>query len=157
MNKRGVMFSLDLVFAVVLFVFLLGVLYQTYSYSMHQYSILKSNVEFTSYIDYIENKIALNKDFSCELVNKDGALIKHISYCIDLDKFNKESINLPDSIGVSVSGINFDSDSLTKNVEKTLKVIVHSGPVKKAEYYNCIMGGACNLEEKEIGIGVGYK
>jgi hypothetical protein len=157
MNKKGALFSLDLVFAVVLFVLLLGVLYQTYSYSMHQYNILKSNIEFTSYIDYIENKIALNKEFSCELVNNNGDLIKYISYCINLEKFNKASLNLPDSVGVSISGINFDSDSLTKNIEKTLKVIMHSGQVTKAEYYNCVMGGTCNLEEKEIVIGVGYK
>ncbi len=157
-NQKGIIFSLDLVFATILFVFLLGILYQGFAYSLHQYNINKSNIELTSYIDLIENKIALNENFSCELVNEDGNFIKYIAYCIDLTKFNKSKLGLPENIAVSISGITFESDLVVKGAEKKLKIIAHSGPVKKANYYDCVMGlASCDLEEKEIIIGAGYK
>ena len=154
MNKKGIIFSLDLVFALVLFVALLGLLFQFYNYGLHQYKDVKINSELDSYINLIENELALNENFSCDLVNKDGEFIKYISYCVDSTKFNENHLNLPGKLKVSVSTLvpgDFDAQ-----IEKKFNLIIHGGSITKAEYYDCIMGNNCNLQESEIVIGVSY-
>ncbi|MDD4983300.1 MAG: hypothetical protein PHH82_00475 [Candidatus ainarchaeum sp.] len=150
------MFSLDLVFAVVLFVLLFGILYQTFSYSLHQYNSLKTNVELSSYLDLIENKFVLSKDFSCDLVTQDDVVIKQIAYCIDTSKFNRNLLALPPALKLSIPELNIN-DTIEMEFAKKFKVILHNGPVKKADYYNCVMGAECKLVESELTIGVGYQ
>ena len=156
MNKKGIMFSLDLVFAVVLFVLLFGIMYQTFSYSLHQYNSLKTKVELNSYVDLIENEMILNKEFSCDLVNTDSGVLKKIAYCIDTTKFSKALLKLPPELKLSIPelGINEEIDL---EFAKKFKVILHEGSITKADYYNCVMGAACVLIETELTIGVGYQ
>jgi len=156
LNRKGIMFSLDLVFAVVLFVLLFGILYQTFSYSLHQYNSLKTNVELNSYLDLIENKFVQNKDFSCDLVSQDNVVIKKIAYCIDTSKFNKALLALPPALKLSIPELGIN-DTIELEFAKKFRVILHNGPVKKSDYYNCVMGAECNLTETELTIGVGYQ
>lgn len=159
LNKKGVIFSLDLVFAVVLFVFLLGVLYSGFSFALHQYNIKKANSEFNSYIDFVENKFALNKNFSCNLVDKDGNFIKYLSYCVNPDNVRNEFFDLPDNVALSLSPsfTNFVSFDVEKGIEKEIYLIISDVNITKERYYNCVMGLNCDLNLQKIKIGVGYK
>ena len=163
MNNKGIIFSLDLIFALILFVALFGLVYQAYSYTTEKYKEMKINSELEAQIDYISNSLILNKEFSCALVDDKNVFIKFLSFCVDSAKFNISKLDLPENIKVNITYLSEDN-SFEPRIEKSIKLLVLppevNGNIKKSEYYKCAMGlDGCFVfrYEKLVSIGVDYE
>jgi hypothetical protein len=148
-NKKGVLFTTDMIIATSVIIFVIGAMYVLYHETVIDAVELKQEKGIDSAINIALNKLAIN-DNSCLLVDKDDNPIKKIAFCIDTSKPKLNLNNLIDDYSIYVENLSIgalnipeDTDYIAKEVDVWLK----NGNVEKSEYFNCTEGN-CDLNNK---------
>ena len=151
MNKKGVLFTVDVVIALVLVVFIIGSMYAFYYYKTNDAVDMKQEKGFEAQFNIVLNNLAHGK-YVCSLVDESGNIIKKISFCmVESTQSSFYDIAL-DGYGFFISDIIYGHQSpLPDNVEyiaKSVNMFVSDGDVTKEDYFNCISGNNCSLDRE---------
>jgi hypothetical protein len=161
MNRKGVIFALDLVLAFSMVVMILGTVYVFYHYQINSVVENKQERGMDMAMNVIMNNLALGPS-NCELSNPK----KPIAYCFDESKKNKfdldfngfnysvEKIGGGDCLAGECGQIPNNVPFISRSVYLGMKR--YSGPyMPKEGYLNCINNtGACDIDWESVRIYV---
>jgi len=162
-NKKGVIFSLDLIIALALFVFILGSIYAFYHYKIVDVVEQRNINGRAELLNTALNTLAYGPN-KCDLIANDGTKLKEIAFCwndsspaiLDFNTTYKIRISCPAESNKNCLNLLSAMQEVPANTEyiaKDIKLLVTNKDVTKKEYLDCLKG-VCSISEKEVRIYV---
>ena len=147
--EKGFLFSMDLILAFGLIIFVLGSLFVYSNYKTNQITDMKTNLGINTQIDIIFNNIA-DGNANCDLIGKNNKVIKKVSFClarsklkdfgkdITLRDFNFAIKNLKDSSFL------YNSVPTNNYIAKDINILLVDKNISKEKYFHCTEGN-CDI------------
>src|SRR3989338_7711652 len=165
--KKAQVLSLDLLLALIIIVFGLGLLIQSTETRIYSQKQELAQNELETIGKNASMLLAGSPQITCPLTSTDSSIITHLPNCIDLSKVNSASLGIPSgyAFGVfySTTQILLAGTAITQGANAPANVfaeqravVTYSGPVPKSELEICMgtASGTCGLVPKAITISV---